>query len=99
MPVQGASLQGLSATGQAMRALDDTDDPMDDVTLVKQLTEALASHLARVIDLFREIDHDANGQVSKLEFRRALPMLGVKVERAVAEQLFDSFDEDMSGIS
>ena len=86
----------LSSTGQAMGARNG-DEPLDAVDMVQQLTEALATQMARVIDLFREWDDDENGLVSKLEFRRALPMLGLKVDRLVAEQLFDSFDEDRSG--
>ena len=53
--------------------------------------------MARVIDLFREWDDDEDGLVSRLEFRRALPMLGLKVEKTVAEELFNTFDDDKSG--
>ena len=89
--------QALSGFGQALRALDDDDEVYDPAVLVQRLTEALALQMARVIDLFREWDDDGNGLVSKVEFRRALPMLGLKVDRMIAEQLFDSFDEDRSG--
>lgn len=72
-------------------------DTNETSSLVKQLTDTLAANMARVIDLFREWDDDENGLVSKLEFRRALPILGLKVERPVAEELFNTFDDDKSG--
>lgn len=81
-----------------MRAdADQQGQPESSADIVRQLTEALAMQMAKVIDLFRDWDDDGNGLVSKLEFRRALPMLGLKVERSVAEALFDTFDEDLSG--
>jgi Ca2+-binding EF-hand superfamily protein len=39
----------------------------------------------RVIDLFREWDEDGSGTVSKKEFRKAMPMLGLQLpEKEVA---------------
>ena len=66
-------------------------------TPIEQLRNALSSSFTRVLDLFKDWDDDENGMVSKSEFRKALPMLGLKVDRAVVEELFDSFDEDGSG--
>ena len=57
----------------------------------------MQANLARVIDLFKEWDDDGNGEISKREFRLALPMLGLKVEKQVMDDLFDSFDKDGSG--
>lgn len=65
--------------------------------LIDQLRNALASNFGRVVDLFKDWDDDGNGMVNRTEFRKVLPMLGLKVDREVAEQLFDSFDEDGSG--
>ena len=87
----------LSKTGQAMRSAAADGEVVDAAAMVKGLTDALAAQMARVIDLFREWDDDGNGMVSKIEFRRALPMLGLKVERSIGEKLFDSFDDDKSG--
>ena len=39
----------------------------------------LTTNAVRVIDLFREWDEDGDGVVSKKEFRRAMPMLGLQV--------------------
>ena len=96
----GAHMPKLSSTGQAIRAgagEDGVSQAGDMPTIVEQLTAALAVNMARVIDLFREWDDDGNGMVNQLEFRRALPMLGLKVDRADAEACFQSFDEDGSG--
>ena len=43
------------------------------------LARALRKKLTRVIDLFREWDEDGNGSVTKKEFRKAMPMLGLEV--------------------
>ena len=69
----------------------------DPAGMIQHVTETLAAKGARVIDLFRAWDDDRNGMISRLEFRRALPMLGMKVDRLVVDQLFDSFDADKSG--
>jgi hypothetical protein len=53
--------------------------------IVDQLRDALHKNLSRVIDIFREWDEDGSGTVSKKEFGQALPMLGLRVERAVAD--------------
>lgn len=47
--------------------------------------------------LFREWDDDGSGTVSKTEFRRALPILGLQISKADADALFDSFDSDKGG--
>ena len=52
----------------------------------------------RVIDLFREWDEDASGSVSKREFRKAMPMLGLDVPAEDVDALFDSWDPDGSGM-
>ena len=65
--------------------------------LDEQLREALAKNAVRVIDLFKEWDADGDGTVSKAEFRRAMPMLGVEVAPEVIDTLFDRFDPDKSG--
>ena len=71
---------------------------MADAGLISELRVALSSQVGRVVDLFREWDENADGKVSKKEFRRALPMLGLKgVPAADADALFDSLDPDGSG--
>ena len=63
----------------------------------EQLREVLTANAVRVIDLFREWDEDQDGTVSKKEFRRAMPLLGLEVPRAEVDALFDSWDPDGSG--
>ena len=50
-----------------------------------------------MVDLFREWDADKNGQVSKAEFRKAMPLLGFDAPRREVDALFDSWDPDGSG--
>ena len=63
------------------------------------LVEALHRLYARIIELFRQWDADADGCVSKVEFRNALPLLQLNGDVSLAEvdALFDSFDVDGSG--
>ena len=69
----------------------------DGKTVVEQMRDILAQYFKTVTQLFRDWDDDNSGTVSKEEFRRALPVLGLTVEREDAEALFDTFDEDLSG--
>uniref|UniRef100_A0A7S3BR19 EF-hand domain-containing protein n=1 Tax=Haptolina ericina TaxID=156174 RepID=A0A7S3BR19_9EUKA len=68
-----------------------------DSDVMHQLREALTANAVRVIDLFREWDEDGDGVIDKLEFRRALPMLGLHAPLETVDALFDSFDLDGSG--
>ena len=56
-----------------------------------QLRDALSQNAVRVIDLFKSWDEDGNGKVSKLEFRKSLPMLGLTADKAAMDALFDSW--------
>ena len=40
-------------------------------------------------EVFDEVDEDESGEVSKTEFRRALPELGLLISRHEADDLFD----------
>ena len=51
----------------------------------------------QVMDLFREWDVDGDGEVSKKEFHRAMPALGLDVPKKEVEALFDSWDKDGGG--
>ena len=70
------------------------DRPMQEI-----LREALALSATRVIDLFKEWDEDGDGAVTKKEFRRAVPMLGLDPvpSKADIDALFDQWDPDGSG--
>ena len=72
-------------------------DGLSGESVIEQLRNALAKKFTRVIDVFKDWDDDGNGMVNRTEFRKALSVLGLRVERAVAEELFDSFDADGSG--
>ena len=49
---------------------------------------ALTRSQVRVIDLFREWDEDGDGTVSKKEFRKAMPLLGLEVPKKEIDALF-----------
>ena len=63
-----------------------------------KLRVALRNDQAKVLALFKEWDEDGDGTVSKREFRRAMPLLGLKAPKEHLDALFDSFDPDGSGI-
>jgi len=80
---QGA-LGGVGADGE----------PVD---VQAQLRDALVSSGSRVIELFRQWDTDGDGTVSKKEFVRSLPQLGLQATKEEGGALFDTFDPDGSG--
>ena len=60
------------------------------------LRQALNAAAARVMDLFRDMDTNGDGVISKKEFIIGLEQLGLPGRQASA-QLFDSWDVDGSG--
>ena len=46
--------------------------------------QALAKNAGRVIDLFREWDENGDGMVTRKEFHKAMPLLGLEAPRPVA---------------
>jgi len=74
-----------------------TDPALDGMSVIDQIRYTLKKNAARVLDLFREWDEDGDGQVSKTEFRRAIPMLGLEVANDQIDALFDEFDKDGGG--
>ena len=71
-------------------------DPSDPLGALK---EQLMPHLARSLDLFRIMDTNVDGVVSKVEFHEALSKLDLEgvPTRAVSDALFDECDLDGSG--
>ena len=67
-----------------------------EVLLQNRLRGARRQLDARVIDLFREWDENGDGKVV-VEFKRALPLLGLSVDGRAANVLFNSFDKDGTG--
>ena len=57
----------------------------------------MSKNAVRVIDLFHEWDDDGSGSISKKEFCKALPALGLECPMSEIESLFDSWDPDGSG--
>merc|ERR1712083_1037057 len=72
-------------------------DEESDKSVAVQIQEALAANAARVIDLFREWDIDGDGQITRKEFHKAMPMLGLEVPKREIDKVFDEFDPDGSG--
>ena len=71
---------------------------MAEAGVAQELRDMLTAKAVRVIDLFKQWDEDGNGAVSKKEFRKAMPLLGLDVPRAEIDQLFDEWDPDKSGV-
>jgi Ca2+-binding EF-hand superfamily protein len=68
------------------------------VVTVDALRQALVSGLTRVVEVFRMLDRNLDGIVTKKEFRAALPLLGFDGRNTtVVDQLFDELDVDQSG--
>ena len=65
---------------------------------VAELRASLAQNRTRVIDMFRACDVNADGTVTKKEFRAALPLMGFGAGgRSSIDELFNTFDLDGSG--
>ncbi len=66
---------------------------------IPELQAVLATKCSRLTSIFADWDEDGTGQISKREFRQALMTVGIApVPREVANALFDSLDEERSGI-
>ena len=59
--------------------------------------EALKKNGGRVLDLFNDWDKDRDGKVSKVEFRKAVALVGFKARISSIDAVFDMFDPDNSG--
>ena len=66
--------------------------------LTWSLKDALARSEQRVMDLFRAWDEDRSGTVDKAEFHKAMRSLGFDVQRSDTDPVFDSLDDDQSGL-
>eukprot|EP00908_Phaeocystis_cordata_P014396 Transcript_25495.p1 GENE.Transcript_25495~~Transcript_25495.p1 ORF type:complete len:636 (+),score=211.77 Transcript_25495:3-1910(+) len=88
--------QGLSGTHSTLVGMSALD-ANSDVPVVQQIQSALTRNFGRVIDVFHEWDEDGSGTIDRREFRRALPLLGIHLDKQTADALFDSFDIDGDG--
>ena len=84
-----SGMQDLARDGEGLQA--------NDLPLVDQIKQARAGGGGKVRDSCREWDEDGSGTITKKEFRRALPLLGIRLEKQEADAFFDSFDRDLSG--
>jgi len=66
-------------------------------SVAEQLRDALVANAMRVMDLFREWDDNGDGQITKDEFKKAIPKLGLTCPMDAVDALFDEFDLDRGG--
>lgn len=65
---------------------------------VMDMREKLTKQASRVIDLFKKWDNNGDGQISRAEFVKAMPMLGMQDCLPIEiNALFSAFDPDGSG--
>ena len=67
------------------------------LTPAQQLAKILKRDGARVMDLFKALDANSDGVVTKPELTKALHSLGVKASSAELDGLFANLDPDKSG--
>ena len=72
-------------------------DEDSELTVAEQLGAALKANAGRVIDLFRGWDTDGDGEVSRKEFHKAMPLLGFDASKKDIDDLFSSWDADGGG--
>ena len=75
----------------------DLDEGPDAPPVSEQLAVALKQNATRVVDLFRSWDSDGDGQVSRAEFHKAMPELGLDVPKRFIDDLFSEWDKDGGG--
>ena len=92
----GDQADALSAKAKAekLAAKEAAEAASAEMSAVDRLREALRANLERVTDLFHTLDENLNGMISKREFRRVIPQLGLNLSAATADELFDTFDVD-----
>jgi len=86
--------RGESPLKKAMNAIAEANPGM---LIPEQLGLALKKNAARVIDLFRQWDTDGDGEVSRAEFHKAMPALGVDLDKKDIDALFDAWDAGGGG--
>lgn len=64
---------------------------------IATIFEHLAKTKSKVVDVFKKIDKDGNGELDAGEFQRAMQMLGLFIPRSQAKLVLDDFDKDGNG--
>jgi len=67
------------------------------VPVPEQVAEALRSNASRVLDLFRSWDANGDGEISRKEFHKSIPALGLDVAKSDIDALFEQWDSDGGG--
>ena len=75
----------------------DLDESEGAPPISEQLKNALRQNSTRVLDLFRSWDADGDGQVSRAEFHKAMPALGLDAPKETIDALFSEWDKDGGG--
>jgi len=87
----------MPAAGTFAPGMIDLDEGPDAPPYAEQLATALRENSARVLDLFRSWDSNGDGQVSRAEFHKAMPALGLEVPKKDIDELFSEWDADGGG--
>ena len=90
-PVSGSM---RSARAEAERYLHEEHDIKREA---RRLRETLSRSLSACASLFRMMDVDNNGQITRGEFGEALEALGAHASERAVDDLFGEFDTDRSG--
>ena len=75
----------------------DLDESPNAPPISEQLAAALRKNSTRVLDLFRNWDADGDGEVSRAEFHKAMPALGLEVPKDAIDKLFTEWDKSGDG--
>jgi Ca2+-binding EF-hand superfamily protein len=90
-----ARLKGPKKPAAPKKVLILSGDPNKSIS--EQIAEALKANSGRVLDLFRSWDADGDGEISRVEFHKAMPLLGLDVPKKAVDELFDLWDKDGGG--
>lgn len=72
-------------------------DPKSELNVAEQFERIIASSGLRMVDVFRSLDDDGSGSVSRKEFRRGVAALGYTAPLATLNAAFEAFDINGSG--
>ena len=92
LPPEKKKYKGTSVLGNI-----DLDEGPDALPISQQIGNALKKNAVRVLDLFRSWDTDGDGEVTRKEFHKAMPELGLDVNKEEIDKLFSEWDADGGG--